>query len=81
MTTSTMVERVAKAIFEVQRGSWGDVSGEVLARASIEAMLDPTDEMLAEAELGYITSMLETEHNNAIAKGIYQSMLRASLTT
>ena len=78
---SEMVERVARAL----AGNNIDLSSSigatylVLARAAIEAMMEPSDKMLADAELGYITSMFETEHNNAVAKGIYQSMLRSSL--
>ena len=49
------------------------------ARAAIEAMMEPSDQMLEEAEVGYITSILETAHNTRVARDIYTSMLRASL--
>jgi hypothetical protein len=82
-----MVERCARAVYERAEtyppyalSQMNGKMAEDFAIAVIEALMEPTPEMLASAEVGYITSMLEEEHNMAVAKDIFVSMLRTALS-
>lgn len=50
------------------------------AQAILTALRTPSEEMVAAAELGYVTSMLDTEHNKDIARGVFTSMIDHLLT-
>jgi hypothetical protein len=84
----SMVEKVARAIDvagttwlneQPWRVEWYDVPGEVLARAAIEAMREPSEEMLAAAESGYTLSNPYCDYSEAAFKRAVERMIDAAL--
>lgn len=71
---SEMVERVARAVAEFNEFSWEHCAQSHwidLARAAIEAMREPTEEMI---RVG-----VKYDHECAEADGIYRAMIDAAL--
>ena len=79
-----MIEKVARAMKQAMRETFGHYAPfdelDVMAKAAIEGLREPTDEMVRAGREAGFKSLLETaESDNDVPRDTWQAMLAAAL--